>query len=213
MIDVQQKLVWVRRPAVLAAAIGMVQCWLGWTIAGALWPGYDPVRQTISDLAAYESPVRGLMSAFFVLGGLLSIVGAGYTPALGMPGRLAILVSGLATFGLTVFPTPLIGFSVPHRIFATVGFVLSSAWPLLAMRRDRNLPWLLRPLGASLVTALFAVFSVYFLMVWTNPAVTYVGVVERVLAVSQSLYLVGIIFLLSCQQNKLHRLSLVMDRE
>lgn len=153
------------------------------------------------------------MSAFFVLGGLLSVVGAGYTPALALPGRIAILVSGLATLGLTIFPTPLVGFSVPHRIFATLGFVLSSAWPLLAMRRDRSLPWLLRPLGASLVTAIFAVFSVYFLMVWTNPAVTYVGVVERVLAVSQSLYLVGVIFLLNRQQNKSRQAIVLLDRK
>lgn len=192
---------WVGKPALVAAYIGLVQCWLGWTIAGSLWYGYDPVRQTISDLAANESPVKYFMSAFFLLGGTLSIIGAIWARGLALPGRVAILVSGLATYGLTIFPTPLIGYSTPHRIFAITSFVLSSAWPLLAMRRDKAYPLIVRPLVSILVTAGFAIFSVYFLVVWTNPAVTYVGVVERTLAVSQSWYLVAVILVLNLRQS------------
>ena len=193
---------WVRKPAFYAAVIGAIQCWLGWTIAGSLWVGYDPVRQTISDLAANESPVKYLMSAFFLLGGTLSIVGALYTPAFSLPGRIAILVSGLATYGLTIFPTPLIGYSTPHRIFAITSFVLSSGWPLLAMRFDKRFPVVIRPLFSILATVFFAIFSVYFLMVWTDPAVTYVGVVERLLAVSQTWYLVFVVLWLYVAQKR-----------
>lgn len=187
---------WVGWPAALAAAVGAIQCWLGWSIAGSMWPGYDPVRQTISDLAANESPVKHFMSAFFILGGTLSIIGAVWVKALAMPGRIAIFISGLATYGLTIFPTPLVGYSTAHRVFAITSFVLSSAWPLLAMRFDRQYPQLIRPLASVLVTVGFTIFSVYFLAVWTNPAVTYVGVVERALAVSQSWYLVAVVFVL-----------------
>jgi len=193
---------WVGKPAIIAAYIGLVQSWLGWTIAGSLWHGYDPVRQTISDLAANESPVKYLMSAFFLLGGTLSLVGAIWARGLAMPGRVAIFISGLATYGLTIFPTPLIGYSVPHRIFAITSFVLSSAWPLLAMRFDKSYPALIRPLASILVTAGFAAFSVYFLIVWTDPNVTNVGVVERVLAVSQSWYLVAVILTLNFFQKR-----------
>ena len=194
--------VWVRKPALIGAVIGAIQCWLGWTIAGSLWVGYDPVRQTISDLAAFESPVRLIMSAFFVLGGTLSIIGAIYTPALSLPGRAAILISGLATYGLTWFPTPLIGYSTPHRVFAITSFVLCSAWPLLAMRFDKRYPAIIRPAASILVTVFFAVFSVYFLMVWTDPTVTYVGVVERLLAVSQTWYLVLVVVWLYVAQRR-----------
>ena len=193
---------WVGVPAIVAAGIGAVQCWLGWTLAGSMWPGYDPVRQTISDLAAYESPVRYLMSAFFLLGGTLSIVAAIWVRGLSIPGRIAILISGLATYGLTIFPTPLIGYSTPHRVFAITSFVLSSAWPLLAMRFDRSYPALVRPLSSVLVTLGFAAFSVYFLAVWTNPEITNVGVVERALAVAQSWYLVLVVFVLYRKQSK-----------
>lgn len=196
---------WVGAPAVVAAAIGAVQCWLGWVLAGSMWPGYDPVRQTISDLASNESPVKQLMSAFFLLGGTLSLIGAIWIRGLSLPGRIAIFISGLATYGLTIFPTPLIGYSTPHRVFAITSFVLSSAWPLLSMRFDRRYPALIRPLASVLVTLGFTVFSVYFLAVWTNPAVTYVGVVERALAVSQSWYLVLVVFVLYSAQRKIAR--------
>jgi hypothetical membrane protein len=66
----------IDRPAAIAAIIGPVQSVLGWVIAGAMWPGYDPVYQTISDLAANESPVQLIMSAFFILGGTLTLIGA-----------------------------------------------------------------------------------------------------------------------------------------
>ncbi len=58
----------IEKPAFIAALIGPIQSVLGWSIAGALWVGYDPVRQTISDLAANESPVQLIMSSFFILG-------------------------------------------------------------------------------------------------------------------------------------------------
>ena len=186
----------------IAAYIGAIQCWLGWTIAGSMWEGYNPVRQTISDLAAPESPVRLLMSAFFLLGGTLSIIAAIWLKGLALPGRIAILVSGIATYGLTIFPTPLIGYSTPHRVFAITSFVLSSAWPLLSMRFDKKYPALVRPLVSILVTAGFTVFSVYFLIVWTDPSVMFVGVVERALAVAQSWYLVAVALTLYYRQPK-----------
>jgi hypothetical membrane protein len=100
----------IEKPAFVAAIIGPIQSVLGWTIAGALWVGYDPVRQTISDLAANESPVQGIMSAFFVLGGILTLIAAVYAKTFAMPGRVALFVAAICTFGLTIFPTPLVGF-------------------------------------------------------------------------------------------------------
>jgi hypothetical membrane protein len=66
----------ISRPAIIAATIGPVQSVLGWVIAGSLWEGYDPIRKTISDLAADDSPVQAIQTSFFVLGGVLSLVAA-----------------------------------------------------------------------------------------------------------------------------------------
>lgn len=178
----------IEKPALVAAIIGPIQSVLGWTIAGALWPGYNPVTQTISDLAANESPVKWIMSSFFVLGGVLTLIASIYAKTLGMPGRVALFVSAICTFGLTIFPTPLVGYSIMHRVFAISSFVLSAGWPILAMRKDPAAPWIIRPLASIVGTALQAALAIWFLSTWTDPSATTVGVWERVVAVSQSLY-------------------------
>ena len=179
----------IERIAFVAALIGPVQSVSGWLIAGSLWPGYDPIRQTISDLAAPESPVHVIMSSFFVLGGTLTIIAGLFARTFSMPGRVALVLAGLCTYGLTIFPTPLIGYSIPHRIFAISSFVLSAGWPLLTMRIRRDAPWLIRPPMAIVMTVLQTVLAVWFLMTWTLPDATNVGFWERVVATEQSLLL------------------------
>jgi hypothetical membrane protein len=178
----------IEKPALVVAIIGPIQSVLGWTIAGALWVGYDPVKQTISDLAANESPVQGIMSAFFVLGGILTLIAAVYAKTFAMPGRVALFIAAICTFGLTIFPTPLIGYSIWHRIFAISSFVLSAGWHLFAMRTRKGAPWILKPPAAIIGTALQTALALWFLSSWTDPNATDVGVWERVVAVSQSLY-------------------------
>jgi hypothetical membrane protein len=178
----------IEKPALFVAIIGPIQSVLGWTIAGALWVGYDPVKQTISDLAANESPVQGIMSAFFVLGGILTLIAAVYAKTFAMPGRVALFVAAICTFGLTIFPTPLVGYSIWHRIFAISSFVLSAGWHLFAMRTRKDAPWILKPPAAIIGTALQTALALWFLSTWTDPNATDVGVWERVVAVSQSLY-------------------------
>jgi len=178
----------IGKPAFIAAIIGPIQSVLGWVIAGSLWAGYDPVKQTISDLAANESPVNWIMSSFFVLGGVLTLIVAIEAKTFAMPGRVALFVSALCTFGLTIFPTPLIGYSIWHRIFAISSFVLSAGWHLFAMRSRKGAPWVLKPSVAIVGTLLQAALALWFLSTWTDPNATAVGVWERVVAVSQSLY-------------------------
>jgi hypothetical membrane protein len=180
----------VGRPALFAAIVGPIQAVMGWVVAGALWPGYDHITKTISDLAADDSPVKWVQSSFFLLGGTLSLIAAVWSPVLSMPGRITIFVAGLTTYGLTIFATPSQdSSSYWHRVFAIVTFVLMSAWPLFSMRFDRSYPWLVRPTGAILATVVFTVSSVAFLSVWRDPAQPMVGLWERVIAISQVLYL------------------------
>ena len=178
----------IGKPALYAAYIGPFQSAAGWLIAGSMWPGYDPVRQTISDLAANESPVQLIMSSFFVLGGVLTLLAAIYGRTLAMPGRVALFVAAICTFGLTIFPTPLIGYSIEHRVFAIASFVLSAGWPLLAMRKRADAPWIIRPTASIIGTALQAGLALWFLSSWTDPTNMTGGVWERVVAVSQAAY-------------------------
>jgi hypothetical membrane protein len=178
----------IGKPAFIAAIIGPIQSVLGWVIAGALWAEYNPVTQTISDLAAFESPVKWIMSGFFVFGGVLTLIASIYARTLALPGRIALFLSAIATFGLTIFPTPLIGYSVEHRIFAIISFALSAFWPILAMRFRKDTPWIIRPTASIIGTTLQLSLAVWFLSTWTDPDTTNVGVWERVVTVSQALY-------------------------
>ena len=177
----------IGKPAVFAAILGPIQSVMGWLICGALVAGYDPVRLTISDLAAPESPTHLLQSSFFILGGTLTIIAAIFSRTFSMPGRVALFVSGLCTYGLTIFPTPLEGSSTPHRIFAITSFVLSAGWLLGAMRFRKDAPWIIRPTAAILQTAFQASIAIAFLIVWVDPNATDVGVWERVVATAQAL--------------------------
>ena len=182
--------------AVIAATLGPIQNVLGWGISGALWPGYDPIRKTISDLAADDSPVQWIQSSFFILGGTLSLLAAVYARSLAMPGRVIIFLGGLATYGFTYFTTPSQdGHSDMHRYFAIISFVLFSAWPLFSMRTSKSYPWVLRPVGAIVATLGFTVISLWFLSTWTNPESTNVGLVERIIATAQTTYLSAVIWI------------------
>jgi hypothetical membrane protein len=178
----------IGKPAFIAAIIGPIQSVLGWVIAGALWAEYNPVNHNISDLAAFESPVKWIMSGFFIFGGVLTLIASIYARTLALPGRIALFLSAIATFGLTIYPTPLIGYSVEHRIFAIISFALSAIWPILAMRFRKDAPWIIRPTASIIGTTLQLALAVWFLSTWTDPDTTNVGVWERVVTVSQALY-------------------------
>ena len=201
-VDNETELGRIGKPALYVAYIGPFQSAAGWLIAGSLWPGYDPVRQTISDLAANESPVQLIMSAFFVLGGVLTLIAAIYGRTLAMPGRVALFVAAICTFGLTIFPTPLIGYSIEHRVFAIASFVLSAGWPLLAMRKRADAPWIIRPTASIIGTALQTILALWFLSSWTDPTNMTVGVWERVVAVSQAAYVSVVIVVCYFSQAK-----------
>lgn len=186
----------IGKPALFAATIGPVQSVLGWVIAGSLWPGYDPIRKTISDLAADDSPVQWIQSSFFVLGGTLSLLAAIFARSLALPGRVIIFLGGLATYGFTYFTTPSQeGHSDMHRYFAIASFVLFSAWPIFSMRLSKQYPWVLRPAGAIVATIGFTIISLWFLSTWTNPDANNVGLVERVIATAQTAYLSVVIWI------------------
>lgn len=189
--------------ALIAATVGPIQNVLGWSISGALWEGYDPIAKTISDLAADDSPVQLIQSSFFILGSLLTLVGAWHAKAFSVPGRVALAAAGVAGFGYTFFTTPSQdSFSDWHRIFATIAFVLFSAWPLLAMRFDKRYHWSIRPIGAIPATVIMGITTLWFLLTWLEPGQPIVGLSERVIAVMQVIWLSSAIWMQWLHQQK-----------
>jgi hypothetical membrane protein len=185
----------VSRLLLFLAVLGPVQSVLGWSLSAALWPGYDPITQTISELASPESPVRYLQSSFFILGALIDIVVALRFTVIAKPARVLIFLGGLATIGLTVFPTPLVGISEHHRVFATISFVIFSVWPVFGMRFSRDWPPIVRPLASIVGTLILGAIAFGFLAIWTNPEIQTAGFWERAVTTSQAIYPALVIFL------------------
>jgi hypothetical membrane protein len=179
----------VGRPALVSAYLVPVVFIAGTTIAGLAWPGYDPVRQTISELAAVDAPTRVFTTIVFVLAGLGHLVTVSFARGIGPVGRVAYLLGALGSLAVAIFPLPAGGGrSVAHNTAAIIGFVLLAAWPLLGMRFGRDYPRLVRPVGAVLSTVVLTVFCLWFLIVWTSTSIGYVGLVERLAAGAESLW-------------------------
>lgn len=179
----------IGRPAIVSAYLAPVLFIGGTIVAGAFWPGYDSVRQTISELAAGDAPTRVFVTVLFVLTGLCHLVTVTFARGIGIAGRIAFLIGALATLGVAAFPLPSVaGRSAMHNTFAIVGFIFLAAWPLLGMRFRTDFPWLVRPIGSILGSGILAVFCLWFLIVWTSHSSPYIGVLERIAADAESIW-------------------------
>ena len=88
--------------------------------------GYNPIRDTISSLAARGATDRWVMTAALLAVGVCYVVtGAGLRPAR-RAGRMALMGGGVATMMVAAFPQPVRGNGVGHTIAATIAF---TRWP------------------------------------------------------------------------------------
>jgi hypothetical protein len=129
-----------------------------WAVLGATRPGYDPVRQAISELGEQGASTAPAMSLGFVVFGLLGLpFAAALRRTLPVGGRLARVVAataalcGLATIGAAVLPCspgcPGPGATATdtgHAVVAVVGYLALMGTPLLvwlALRRTDSSGW------------------------------------------------------------------------
>jgi hypothetical protein len=75
------------------------------------------------------------------------------------------------------------------------------------MRFRKDAPWMIRPLTSVIATVLQAALAVTFLIIWSDPNATDVGVWERVVAVSQATYISAVIWGCYLVQRKAARLK------
>ncbi|NDD75768.1 MAG: DUF998 domain-containing protein [Gammaproteobacteria bacterium] len=179
----KQRYPWVT-PVALASSLSAIVIFGGSTfVAELMTPGFDPVRQTISELAAGDAPTRIFVTIAFVLTGACHMLTASFTPGIGVPGRVVLFAAGICTELVAAFPLPTVAStSTAHRFAAMLGFVLLAIWPALGMRVDKSLPFLFRPWGAIASTLFIAVFCFTFLGVWASASQPAVGVWERLAA-------------------------------
>lgn len=113
-----------------------------WAVSGAITPGYSPIRDHISDLAAVGATTRSLMNVGFAA--FAVPVGTAAIPArrfLGAPAAVVLGANVLLTVGIALAP---LGRSAEgdraHAVVAALGYLAlaalgPSAAPTLAKRR------------------------------------------------------------------------------
>lgn len=132
-----------RRLAAAGGVAGPVAFIAAWVIGGLRTPGYSPVQEPISRLAAVGASSRPLMTA-----GLLAYAAglAAYAYAAGNPdhpdhpdtgARWPAAINAVATLGVAL--TPLDGSlgGAPHAVAAGTGYAALAAMPLTAAVRLR----------------------------------------------------------------------------
>ncbi|SCG75716.1 DUF998 domain-containing protein [Micromonospora inositola] len=184
--------------AVATAAAAPVVLVVGWTVAGARQPvSYDPVRDTISELAGQGANDTWIMVGCLVLLGCCYLATAAVLHAAGLPSRFLLAVGGVATIALVAFPRPRVGGSVGHGTVATVAVLALALWPAgSALRLPRGpdaghparpeQPWAFRRPVALTVTALLLGLFGWFAFEVTTGSRT--GLAERATALGVALW-------------------------
>jgi hypothetical membrane protein len=174
---------WVVASAMLAP-VGMIG---GWTLAASLQPTFDPVRETISALAARSATTPEVMAAGLALTGLAHMVtAAGLRPA-PRAGRIVLGVGGLATAVVAMLPVDTRPHA--HAVAAAVGFLALSTWPAGGVSPGGI--GALRPRRAVAATVGLVGLLVWFgleLQRVTPDAGAATGLAERALVGAQSLW-------------------------
>ncbi len=186
---------------VVSSALAAVLLAGGWTVAAGLQPSsFSPVADTISSLAAQGATDRWVMTlALAGVGACHVLTGLALRPA-AMAGRLILMTGGVATVLVAANPEPAGGgSSLPHILWAAIGFIALAAWPLAACKRGPLVPAGLRPAVAAAATAVLL-----GLLVWFGTELIaggeQVGLAERVLAEAQAAWPLAVV--LACRRSQ-----------
>ena len=131
MTDATQSARGYPRAALLSSTAAVLFLIGGWTLAQSVQrPDFDPLRESISALAAIATPNRWVMTTALVLTGLMHVVTAGCLPGMRWQGRAVLAGAGVATVGVAALPLPARGEgSALHTVVAALAFVLLAVWP------------------------------------------------------------------------------------
>jgi len=181
---------------VISAAAAPVLLIGGWTVAAGLQPHFDPVADTVSALAAIGATDRWVMNLTFLLVGACYILTALALRPAKTTGRLVLIAGAAAGMMVAANPEHAGGFgSVPHFVWASIGFAGVTLWPAAAWQRETSgttVPWALRPnAAAAAIAVLFA------LLAWFGTELILgghqVGLAERVMGAGQAAWPLAVV--------------------
>lgn len=128
-----------------------------WVVSGAITPGYSPIRDHISDLAAVDAPTRPLMSLGFAVFTVAIASAAGpLRRVIGTPGSIALGVNAVVSGAIALAP---LGASADgdrlHQVVAGAGYLaLAALAPVAAPALAKRHPTLAKASVAVGATSL-----------------------------------------------------------
>ncbi len=157
---------------------------------------FNPVADTVSALAAIGATDRWVMTLAFVAVGACDVVtGASLRPA-APGGRLILIAGAVAGMMVAAYPEHPGSGSVPHAVWASLGFAGLAAWPAGACRRGPSVPWGLQPATCAGAVAVQIVLLAWFVAELVTGA-GQAGLAERVVAAAQAIWPLAVV--LSCR--------------
>jgi hypothetical membrane protein len=181
---------------VVSAAAAPVLMVGGWTVAASVQPRFDPVADTVSELAAQGTPDRWVMSVTFVVVGVCYVITALALRPAGTAGRLILICGAVAGMLVAANPErPGDVYPWGHIVWASIGLAGVTAWPAGAWRRGTAVPWGLRPAVAATAVAVLLALVLWFgaeLITGSGQA----GLAERAAGTAEALWPLAVV--LSC---------------
>lgn len=175
----------------------------GWTVAADLQPvPFNAVQRSISTLAAIGQPHRWLITtALIAVGVCHAVTGLALRPA-AVAGRLGLLIGGISTIMIAVYPQNRVGQpgSLAHEAFSLIGIVAMTAWPVAGMRRDPGAPPFLRPRPAWIVTGVLLVILAWFVAELFNGPL--LGLAERTVTEYESVWPMLVVLSVAAAQRR-----------
>ena len=183
----------ISRWGLLSSAAAPVLLIGGWTVAAARRSGdFDPLRETISALAATGADERWVMTSALVGLGACHVATAAALRTARPAGRAVLAAGGVATVLVAALPQPADGSgSTAHTAAAAGAFLALSVWPAFAARRDG--PPFQRPAASGAATTVLLA-----LVGWLTAELAldgdHVGLSERVAAGAQALWPTAVVW-------------------
>ena len=166
--------------AIISSTLAPVVLIGSWLIAPIGWPAYDSLHQTISELAAGDSPRKKPVKVAFIVTGSCHVVTAIAMPHVPTAARAMLVIGGIAAIFVALYPLPTMdSSSVAHTRSAVVHFIAMSTWPLLAVVHDST--WIQSRTGSVFSTTVMLTCFAWFAVSLRRPSLL-TGIAERFLS-------------------------------
>jgi hypothetical membrane protein len=192
------------RLLILAGVAAPIVAWALSFVVIAAWPGYDPIRQSISLLA--DAPLGWLQTVAFAISGVLGLAWAfGLSAVLGWTARDRLLVltllllQAVIAFGFAILPTnpegtALTTVSELHLAdFYAYALTMPLTLLILGLVMDRDPRWAGAAARWTLLAALLGVISIALVPATVDgPLTPWLGLLERLFVAIPSIWQVGV---------------------